>query len=30
MIASVAKLLQDSLRSTDFVARVGGEGCTAD
>ncbi|WP_286295543.1 sensor domain-containing diguanylate cyclase [Vibrio apostichopi] len=25
VIASVAKLLQDSLRSTDFVARVGGE-----
>ncbi|OBS94450.1 diguanylate cyclase [Vibrio tasmaniensis] len=25
VIASVAKLLQDSLRTTDFVARVGGE-----
>ena len=25
VIASVAKLLQDSLRGTDFVARVGGE-----
>ncbi|PMG34248.1 diguanylate cyclase [Vibrio splendidus] len=25
VIASVARLLQDSLRSTDFVARVGGE-----